>query len=497
MQLLGGFASIASLETLLLMLVGTFGGLIIGALPGLSAFTALAIMLPFTFGMNPISGLCFLVSVYVGGSSGGLISAVLLGIPGTPSSIATCFDGYPMAKQGKSKTALSAAIISSFVGGIFGAIVLSFIGPYIAQFALKLSSYDYFGIILFALTTVSSLAGKNMVKGLMACLLGVCLACVGTDGLSSVYRYTFGITKLSNGFSLVPVLIGLFAVSQIMATARDKASQKSLDFSGTNQNEGAKFTFRDYFKRIKMIVPVSLMGLLIGVLPGLGGNISNLMAYSYAKKTSKHPETFGKGEIDGVIASETANNATVGGAMIILLTLGIPGDNATSIILAGFQMNDIAPGPLLFKTQGELVYAILAGFVVANILFFVMEYFGLSIFTKMLSIPSMLLLPIVIVCCFVGSYCANNNTLDIFIMVVFGIIGYILKEHEFPLAPMVVGFILAPMLELYLRRSLMKTDGQWLPIISSPIAAICIFATVFTIGYSIYKAVKKQAAAVQ
>jgi putative tricarboxylic transport membrane protein len=483
MQLLGGFATIASLETLLLMLVGTFGGLIIGALPGLSAFTALAIMLPFTFGMNPISGLCFLVSVYVGGSSGGLISAVLLGIPGTPSSIATCFDGYPMAKQGKSKTALSAAIISSFVGGIFGAIVLSFIGPYIAQFALKLSSYDYFGIILFALTTVSSLAGKNMVKGLMACLLGVCLACVGTDGLSSVYRYTFGITKLSNGFSLVPVLIGLFAVSQIMATARDKASQKSLDFSGTNQNEGARFTFKDYFKRIKMIIPVSLMGLLIGILPGLGGNISNLMAYSYAKKTSKHPETFGKGEIDGVIASETANNATVGGAMIILLTLGIPGDNATSIILAGFQMNDIAPGPLLFKTQGELVYAILAGFVVANILFFVMEYFGLPIFTKMLSIPSMLLLPIVIVCCFVGSYCANNNTLDIFIMVVFGIIGYILKEHEFPLAPMVVGFILAPMLELYLRRSLMKTDGQWLPIISSPIAAICIFATGFTIGY--------------
>lgn len=493
MQLLGGFATIASVETLLLMLVGTFGGLIIGALPGLSAFTALAIMLPFTYGMNPVSGICFLIAVYVGGSSGGLISAVLLGIPGTPSSIATCFDGYPMAQQGKSKTALSAAIISSFVGGIFGAVVLSFVGPYIAQVALKLSSYDYFGIILFALTTVSSLAGKSMVKGLIACLLGICLSCVGTDGLSSVYRYTFGVTKLANGFSLVPVLIGLFAVSQIMATARDKASQKALDFSGTNQNEGVRFTFSDYFKRIKMIIPVSLMGLVIGVLPGLGGNISNLMAYSYAKKTSRHPETFGKGEVDGVIASETANNATVGGAMIILLTLGIPGDNATSIILAGFQMNDIAPGPLLFKTQGELVYAILAGFVLANVLFFIMEYFGLSIFTKMLSIPSMLLLPIVIVCCFVGSYCANNNTLDILIMVIFGLIGYVLKEHGFPLAPMVVGFILAPMLELYLRRSLMKTSGQWLPIISSPVAAICILATVITIGFSVFKAVRKPA----
>ena len=493
MQLLGGFATIASVETLLLMLVGTFGGLIIGALPGLSAFTALAIMLPFTYGMNPVSGICFLIAVYVGGSSGGLISAVLLGIPGTPSSIATCFDGYPMAQQGKAKTALSAAIISSFVGGIFGAVVLSFVGPYIAQVALKLSSYDYFGIILFALTTVSSLAGKSMVKGLIACLLGICLSCVGTDGLSSVYRYTFGVTKLANGFSLVPVLIGLFAVSQIMATARDKASQKALDFSGTNQNEGARFTFSEYFKRIKMIIPVSLMGLVIGILPGLGGNISNLMAYSYAKKTSRHPETFGKGEVDGVIASETANNATVGGAMIILLTLGIPGDNATSIILAGFQMNDIAPGPLLFKTQGELVYAILAGFVLANVLFFIMEYFGLSIFTKMLSIPSMLLLPIVIVCCFVGSYCANNNTLDILVMVIFGLVGYVLKEHGFPLAPMVVGFILAPMLELYLRRSLMKTSGQWLPIISSPVAAICILATVITIGFSVFKAVRKPA----
>jgi putative tricarboxylic transport membrane protein len=492
MQLLGGFATILNVQTLLLMVVGTFGGLVVGALPGLSAFTALAIMLPFTFGMDSVNGLCFLVAVYVGGCSGGLISAVLLGIPGTPASIATCFDGYPMAQQGKSKTALSAAIISSFVGGIFGAIILSFLGPYIAKVALKLSSYDYFGIILFALTTVSSLAGDNMVKGLIACLLGICLSCVGTDGLSSVYRYTFGITKLANGFSLVPVLIGLFAVSQIMANARDKATTKALDFSNTNQNEGEKFTFRDYFKRIRMIIPVSLLGLVIGILPGLGGNISNLMAYSYAKKTSSHPETFGTGNVDGVIASETANNATVGGAMIILLTLGIPGDNATSIILAGFQMNDIAPGPLLFKTQATLVYAILAAFVLANIMFFLMEYFGLSIFIKMLSIPSMLLLPIVIVCCFVGSYCSNNNTLDILIMVIFGLVGYILKKHKYPLAPMVVGFILSPLLELYLRRSLMKTDGHWFPIFSSPVAAICIFATIFTIAYTVYGMIKKK-----
>ena len=243
-----------------------------------------------------------------------------------------------------------------------------------------------------------------------------------------------------------------------------------------------------------MIVPVSLMGLVIGILPGLGGNISNLMAYSYAKNTSKNPNSFGKGQVDGVIASETANNATVGGAMIILLTLAIPGDNATSVILAGFQMHDVAPGPLLFKTQSELAYAILAGFILANILFFLMEYFGLSIFIKMLSIPSMLLLPIVMVCCFIGSYCGNNNTLDMLIMVIFGIVGYILKRYGYPLAPMIVGFILAPMLELYLRRSLMKTGGAWLPILSSPIVIICLIATVITIFLTIRNELKKSQA---
>jgi len=495
MQLLNGFVTIGNPQTILLMAVGVFGGLVVGALPGLSAFTALAVMLPFTYGMDSINGLCFLVAVYVGGCSGGLISAVLLGIPGTPSSIATCFDGYPMAQQGRSRTALSAAMISSFVGGIFGAFVLSFLGPVIARVALKLSSYDYFGIILFSLTTVSSLAGDDLVKGLISCLIGICLSCVGTDGLSSVYRYTFGIGKLVNGFSLVPVLIGLFAVSQIMANARGKDSAQVLDFSRTDQSRGERFTFRDYFRRIRMIVPVAVMGLVIGILPGLGGSISNLMAYSYAQRTSRHPETFGKGEVDGVIAPETANNATVGGAMIILMTLGIPGDNATSIILAGFQMNNLAPGPLLFKTQAKLVYAILAAFILANILFYVMENFGLPVFIRMLSIPSMLLLPIVIVCCFIGSYCANNNTLDILIMVIFGVVGYILKKYRYPLAPLVVGFILSPMLELYLRRSLMKTDGQWLPILTSPIAAICIAATVLTVILTVRKGIGKNAAA--
>ena len=283
-----------------------------------------------------------------------------------------------------------------------------------------------------------------------------------------------------------------------MMTARSKAeSSKVFDISEIPQKKSRGFglSVSEFLYQLKTAIPCAIIGLVIGILPGLGGNVSNLMAYSYAKKTSKYPEKFGTGIIDGVVASETANNATVGGAVIILLTLGIPGDNATSIILAGFQMHDIAPGPLLFKTSGELVYAILAAFIVANVLFFVIEYFGLPIFTKMLSVPSTLLLPVVIVCCFVGSYCANNNTLDILIMVLFGVLGYVLKKHKYPLAPLVVGFILAPLLELYLRRSLMKTDGRFLPIIQSPIAAVFLICTVITVTYTAYGEIKKLKAA--
>ena len=498
MELLQGFVSIMNPVTLALIVGGVFGGLVIGALPGLSAFTALAIMLPFTFGMEPVNGISFLMAVYVGGCSGGLISAILLGIPGTPSSIATCFDGYPMAQKGEAKKALGTAVLFSFIGGIFGALVLSFVGPYIARVALKFSSYDYFAIILFALTTVSALSEGSMTKGRVSCLMGVALGFVGTDSLSSYYRYTFGINKLANGFSLVPVLIGLFAVSQIMMTAKNK-KDNSAAMGGAapdetivqNKVKGFGISVKEFFFHLKTAIPCALIGLVIGILPGLGGNVSNLMAYSYAKKTSKYPEKFGTGVVDGVVASETANNATVGGAVIILLTLGIPGDNATSVILAGFQMHDVIPGPLLFKTSGALVYAILATFIVANIAFFLIEYFGLPLFTKMLSIPSTLLLPVVIVCCFVGSYCANNNVLDIFIMVLFGVLGYILKKHKYPLAPLVVGFILAPSLETYLRRSLMKTDGSFLPIIQSPIAAFFLISTVIAVVYTAYGTYKK------
>jgi putative tricarboxylic transport membrane protein len=495
-MLLQGFSNLFSQPiTLLLIFIGDLAGLIFGAIPGLSAFTALAIMLPLTFSMEPVVGISFLMSVYVGGVSGGFISAILLGIPGTPSSIATCFDGHALAKKGQSYRAMGVAVLFSFIGGIFSAVILSTLAPLIGKVALRFSPYEYTAVILLALTTVSALAEGSMVKGLLSCLLGVALAFVGIDQLSAYTRYTFGMRGLRGGFALVPLLIGLFAVSQVLSNAAKRNSttpeQAKLSVVKQTRMKGFGITWKEFFHCFKTAGPAAAIGLVIGILPGIGGNIANLLAYTFAKKTSKHPEEFGKGSIEGICAPETANNASVGGALIILLTLGIPGDNATSMIMAGFQIHGIAPGPLLFSSGNVLVYAIFAAFILANVIMLIEAYFGLPIFSKILSIRTEVLLPVVIAFCFVGSYSSNNRIFDIAVMVAFGILGFILKRNKFPLAPLVVGFILAPMLEENLRRSLMRSQGSLLPMVQSPIAVVFLVLTAAVLAYTVYSEVKK------
>ena len=495
-MLLQGFSNLFSQPiTLLLIFIGDLAGLIFGAIPGLSAFTALAIMLPLTFSMEPVVGISFLMSVYVGGVSGGFISAILLGIPGTPSSIATCFDGHALAKKGQSYRAMGVAVLFSFIGGIFSAVILSTLAPLIGKVALRFSPYEYTAVILLALTTVSALAEGSMVKGLLSCLLGVALAFVGIDQLSAYTRYTFGMRELRGGFALVPLLIGLFAVSQVLSNAAKRNSttpeQAKLSVVKQARMKGFGITWKEFFHCFRTAGPAAVIGLVIGILPGIGGNIANLLAYTFAKKTSKHPEEFGKGSIEGICAPETANNASVGGALIILLTLGIPGDNATSMIMAGFQIHGIAPGPLLFSSGNVLVYAIFAAFILANVIMLLEAYFGLPIFSKILSIRTEVLLPVVIAFCFVGSYSSNNRIFDIAVMVAFGMLGFILKRNKFPLAPLVVGFILAPMLEENLRRSLMRSKGSLLPMVQSPIAVAFLVLTAAVLVYTVVSEVKK------
>lgn len=484
MDLLYGFVSIFQITPLALIVFGVFVGIIFGAIPGLSAFTALALFLPVTFGMEPLNGIVFLMAIYVGGLSGGLISAILLGIPGTPSSIATCFDGYPMTQRGEGGKALSIGIVFSFLGGIFGAVVLVFLGPIIAEFALEFGPYEYFAVILFALTTVSGLSSGNIVKGLISCLIGISFSFIGIDTLSSYTRYTFGFKNLTSGLHLIPVLIGLFAVSQIIEET-SKKTKSIIEKPKEVCIHGFGLSIKDLKKQVKNFFSSAVIGLIIGILPGIGGNASNLMAYTYCKKRSKTPEKFGTGFIDGLVASETANNATIGGALIILLTLGIPGDNATSMILAGFQIHGLTPGPLLFETNRDLLFALFAAFIFANFCMLVLERLGLPLFTKILKVPTAFLLPIVISFCFVGTFSANNRTFDIVIMVLFGILGFILKHFNFPLAPLVVGFILAPLLEANIRRSLMRTEGSIIPILQSPIALFFIIASILVVILSL------------
>lgn len=495
-MLLQGFAEVLSNPiTLVLILIGDLAGLIFGAIPGLSAFTALAIMLPLTFAMEPVVGISFLMSVYVGGVSGGFISAILLGIPGTPSSIATCFDGHALAKKGQSYRAMGVAVLFSFIGGIFSAIILSTLAPLIGQVALRFSPYEYTAVILLALTTVSALSEGSMVKGLLSCLLGVSLAFVGIDKLSAYVRYTFGFRQLRGGFALVPLLIGLFAVSQVLSNASKRNSltpeQAKLSVVQQKRMKGFGLTWKEFLHCLKTAGPAAAIGLVVGILPGIGGNVANLLAYSFAKKTSKHPEEFGQGSIEGICAPETANNAAVGGALIILLTLGIPGDNATSMIMAGFQIHGIAPGPLLFSSGNVLVYAVFAAFIMANVFMLLEAYFGLTAFSKILSIRTEVLLPVVIAFCFVGSYSSNNRIFDIAVMVAFGLLGYILKKNKYPLAPLVVGFILTPMLEENLRRSLMRSKGSLMPMLTSPIAVVFLLLTAVVLVYTVVNEVKK------
>lgn len=486
MELLQGFLAISGVSTLLLILFGVVVGIIFGAIPGLSAFTCLALMLPLTFGMAPINGLSFLIAVYVGGVSGGLISAILLNIPGTPSSIATCFDGAPMAARGEAGKALGIGIVFSFVGGIGSALVLTYFGPPIAKLALRFSPYEYFAIILFALTTVSSLASGNLINGLISCLLGVSLSFVGVDRMSSYTRFTMGFSQLDGGLGIVPLLIGVFAVAQILEVAEGEKKKLDLSQRKTVKLRGFGFSFKEFVSQLKNAFYSGLIGLGIGILPGIGGNVSNLMSYAFIKKNSKYPEKFGTGIIDGIVASETSNNASVGGALIILLTLGIPGDNATAMILAGFMVHGISPGPLLFETSSALVYALFAAYILANVVMLVCEFAGLNLFVKLLSIPKAILLPVVIIFCFIGSFSGNNDLFDITLMVMFGFLGYLLKKYKFPLSPLVVGFILAPLLEENLRRSLMRSDGSMMPIFTSPIAAVFLAATAFMVIRTIW-----------
>lgn len=472
MDWLAGFSLVLAIGPILAVIAGVAIGIVFGAVPGLSAAMAVALCLPITFGMDPMSAIALLVALYIGGVSGGLISAILIGIPGTPSSIATTFDGYPMACKGEAGKALGLGIFYSFMGGMAGIAVLLFLAPPLARIALKFGNYEYFAIAIFSLTLVSGLAGPSLLKGSIGALLGLLFATVGFSPTDAVPRYTLGLHSLDAGLSLLPVLLGLFAVADVLNYAFNRTkneiarqiSFKMPRFPGVSWAE-----FRDNLGNFSRS---GAIGAAIGLLPGIGGSASNLLAYSATRNLSKSPNSFGKGAAEGLIASESANNAGVGAAIVPMMALGIPGDAVTAMLLGGLMIHGIQPGPMMFETNGDIAYAIFIALIIANALMLVMALAGLRVFAKILSAPRHYILSIVMVTCVVGAFAANNRMFDVYTLLFFGVLGFALLRMSIPLPPFILGFILGPVIETNLRSAMMSSRGSLLPFFERPISSI-------------------------
>lgn len=493
-DILTGFANVGTPLCLLVNAAGVIIGIIFGMLPGLSATMALVLFLPLTYGMSLYPAFALLIGLYIGGMSGSLISAILINIPGQVCSIATTWDGAPMAKKGESRKALGVAIFFSFLATVFSIVIMMFVAPPLSKIALKFSSVEYFALGVFSLTLVSGLSGDNLAKGLVACFAGMAMGTIGLDPIDITERYTFGIGALKNGIPLTCVCIGFFAFSELLrgaARRKDLIIEAKLE-DGRKKTKGFGFSRPEFISQLPNFLRSSLIGVGIGILPGFGGAVSNIVAYGAAKKASKYPEKFGTGIIDGIVASESSNNASIGGAMVPLLTMGIPGDGVTIILLGAFAMKGLEAGPMLFRTETNLVYAIYVAMIIATVMMLFFEFYGIDIFVKIMSIPLSYILPVVAVFCMVGAFQDRSEMLDVWLCVIGGLVAYILGKFDYPITPLTLGYILGSMVEKNLRRGMMLTKYSFRAFFTYPIATAIMAATAVFILYNIVSTVQKK-----
>lgn len=483
--LFAGMDQLFTLSTMVTMLLGVVAGVIASAIPGFTITMAIVLTLPLTFTMDPLQGVATMLAVYVGGYSGGLISAALLGIPGTPSSVATTFDAFPMARSGQPGRALALGIWASFFGALISAIILIIAAPPLAMIAVKLGAWEYFSLIIFAMTVVASLVGKSMLKGLMTGMLGLFIATVGADPMMGVARFTFDFDLLANGFPFLVVLIGIFAVSQLLQEVEDAEQTKH-----GKQLITAKVAFkpldalRETLANPVNLIRSSLVGVFIGAVPGAGGSIANLLAYDQAKRASRTPEKFGTGTPEGVIASESGNSATSGGGLIPMIALGIPGSAVDAVLMASLMVHGIGIGPRLILDHGDLVYGMFMAMLLAAFMVLVVCLFSMRFFLRVTDVPRSVIVPVVLVCCVVGAFALNNRVTDIYLLLGVGIFGYILSKLHYPLAPLVLGVILGPIAETNLRRALM-TNEDWTLFFTRPISLTLLILAAVSVAFAI------------
>jgi putative tricarboxylic transport membrane protein len=477
-----------TIENLIVLSAGLFIGITIGAIPGLNVPMTVALLLPITFYMDPVAGLMLLLGVYKGGTYGGSISAILINTPGAPAAVVTSLDGYPLAQQGKAGKALRASIYGSVIGEFFSDLILITIAGQIAMLALKFGPTEKFSLVFFALSTIGVISSKHKIKGIAAGIVGILIHIIGADPISGSSRFMFGTFELIGGIPFLPFLIGLFAISEFFIQIERKATgdQKDVVVPVSDKYEDNHVSWQELKANLKTIIRSSLIGLGIGALPGSGSSISAFVSYGAAKNASQHPERFGKGSLEGVFAAETGNNAVCGGALIPLLTLGIPGDAITAIMIGVFLVHGLVPGPDLFTKSGDVIYAIFIGLLVANILHFFIASLGLRLFIKILSVSRSLLFPTVVVICMAGAFTVNSSMFDVYVMIVFGVLGYVMKKFHFPIAPLLMGYILGPLLETSLVQTLILSDGSILPIFTRPISLFFVLLTIFFILWTTF-----------
>lgn len=470
---LAGLTTLTDPTLVFLLLCATLGGVVIGALPGLNATTGAALLLPFTLTMDPVPAIALLTAIYCSATFAGAITAILINTPGTSASATTCLDGYPMAQRGEAGRALGLAVVSSTVGGVFSVLVLMACAPILARAAYNFAPPEYFALTLFGLSMLISVGGGSAIKNLISGAFGILLATVGTDLLTSVKRFTFESPHLYDGIGFVPVMIGVFGISELIAQAsrlNEKRERVMMD--------AIKLPSKEDYRRVwKTILRSSGIGTFIGVLPAEGATVASMIGYNEAKRWSKKPEEFGKGSPEGIAGSEAANNSATGGAMVPTLALGIPGSPTAAVILAGLLVHGLRPGPTMFTDQAEFAYAIFWSMLFVNLLFLLVGLYGARAFARVTLIPVTVLWPCVFVFSIVGAYALDQSMFDVWIAIAAGILGYFMRMYGFSVVPLAIGLILGGMLEQRLGQSMVMLDEKWWLMLSRPISLFFFILT--------------------
>lgn len=489
-NLLEAVKLIFTFESLILIFLGSAIGIVIGALPGLGPSVGLALMLPLTIGMTPTSAIVLLVAIYMTAEYGGSITAILIGTPGTSAATATVLDGYALTKKGQPGKALGASLTASTIGGMFTTLVLLFLTMPLMTMALKFGPAEYFALGIFGLSLVASLSGESMLKGLLMALVGLVIATIGLDPLTGTARFTFGSYNLYDGIPLIAALVGLYAISEVFIMLVQK--EKKLDAKISKKEVSNFISFKEFKMTFPVMLQGSVIGSIIGVIPGAGGSIAAWVSYQQSKRIAKDKDEYGKGALSGIAAPESSNNATVGGALIPLLSLGIPGSPTAAILLGAFMLHGLSPGVDLMETNGHVFYGLVIGLFITCIIMFIIGYSLTKVWVKIINVPTAYIAPIVLGISIIGVYSIRNMMFDVYLALILGVVGFFLRRYGFPLAPIVLALVLGNMIESNFRRALLISEGDWMIFIQKPISLVLILIALITFVVPMIQSMRKK-----